>query len=105
MICVECTKKDNKIIKLFVLGHAESAEYGKDLVCAGVSAIIFGGLNNLKEIEKFSIEKDDDKGLIKIEALRDVNMHDYIVLETIMVQLKTIEESYSKYIKVIEKGC
>ena len=32
-------------------------------------------------------------------------MHDLDVLETMIIQLKTIEESYGKYIKVVEKGC
>lgn len=105
MICVECTKKDNKINHLVINGHANSAPYGKDLVCAAVSSITFGGLNNLEKPENFVIKTNEDDGYIEINALNDVPMHDYIVLETILMQLKTVAENSPKYIKVIEKGC
>ncbi|HBF68301.1 MAG TPA: ribosomal-processing cysteine protease Prp [Firmicutes bacterium] len=105
MICVECTKKDNKIVNLVINGHANSAPLGKDLVCAAVSGITFGGLNNLEKPKNFVINTNEKDGYIEINALNDVPMHDYIVLETILTQLKTVAENSPKYIKVIEKGC
>lgn len=105
MIRVECTKKDDKIIDLVILGHANSAEYGKDLVCAAVSAVSLGGLNNLENPKAFLIESNEKQGLVHVKAISDVSMHDYIVLETILTQLKSIEAMSSKHIKVIEKGC
>ena len=47
MIKVTVKKKDNYIVDLKISGHANSDEYGKDLVCAGVSTASIGTLNML----------------------------------------------------------
>ena len=36
---------DKDLKSLTVKGHANSAPYGEDLVCAAISAIVVGGLN------------------------------------------------------------
>ena len=103
MIDIECQRENGKISKISVRGHALYDQLGKDIVCAGASAIIFGGLNAIKAIKEFDIKKAD--ALIEIIAHKSASMHDLDVLETMIIQLKTIEESYGKYIKVVEKGC
>ena len=40
MIKVNIKYVDNKFAYLKVSGHAKSADYGKDLICAGVSSIV-----------------------------------------------------------------
>ena len=45
MIRVKVTYQKEIVTSLTVSGHANSGEYGKDLVCAGVSAVVVGGLN------------------------------------------------------------
>ena len=37
MIKVLVKQNNNQIVNLSITGHADSGEYGKDLVCAGVS--------------------------------------------------------------------
>ena len=98
-------KKDGKIINLSLLGHAESAPYGNDLVCSAVSAVVFGGLNALENPKSFKITTSEKDGSVEVEAKEAVSMHDYQVLDTILIQLKSIEESNSKFISIIEKGC
>lgn len=84
---------------LEVKGHAKSAEYGKDLVCAGVSSIITGALNAL-DAKDFNIMIQE--GLVRVNAKKEVSQHDAIVLETLIVQLRTMEESYPQFIKIIK---
>ena len=53
---------------LEVRGHARYADKGDDIVCAGVSAIVYallGWLEN-KYVNEADINLDDDKGEIKI---------------------------------------
>jgi len=102
MIKIEATRKNGKIVNLSVKGHANSAEKGKDLVCAAVSSILVGGCNALNQPNCFAIKLDS--GDASIEELDHANEHDYEVLEIMIVQFKTIEESYGKFLKVIEKG-
>ena len=104
MVKITVTKtKDNKICNLLVEGHALSGEHGYDLVCAGVSAITFGGLNALENPKNFLI--DNKEAHIEVTSLKQISNHDENVLETMVIQYKTIEESYKKYVRVVEKGC
>ena len=50
MIKIKVLKKDEIIKSVTTKGHANFAEYGKDIVCAGVSAIMVGGLNSIIEM-------------------------------------------------------
>ena len=102
MIKIEATRKDGKIINLTVKGHANSAPKGEDLVCAAASSILVGGCNALQNPNCFAIKLDS--GDAEIKELKHANEHDYEVLETMVIQLKTIEESYKQFLQVIEKG-
>lgn len=95
--------KDNKIVGIEVSGHANSGPIGLDLVCAGVSCIVTGGINALDDPGAFDIELT--KGYSKIKPTfvnSDIIPHDRVVLEIIATQLKTIFESYPKYITIID---
>ena len=102
MITITASRNNGKIIDLTVKGHAESAPKGKDLVCAAVSSVLVGGCNALKEPNCFAIKLNEGDASIVEKSI--ANKHDYEVLETMMIQFKTIEESSKKFIQVIEKG-
>lgn len=98
-------KQDNKnIISMNVSGHAESDEHGKDLVCAGVSTACIGIANQLVNMGFLK----DDLGSIEIrngyidikvtQSREDIQL----ILETFETILKTIEESYHKYIEIMK---
>ena len=57
MIKVSIISSGEIVNGLEVKGHANFAEHGKDLVCAGVSCIITGGFNALnKEDVEVTVE-------------------------------------------------
>ena len=98
MIKVLINYEEKKFKSLEVKGHANSGPYGQDLVCAAVSAILTGGANNLENKKGFDIKLLEGEALIK--AIDTVSSHDEVVLETMIVSLKTIEESYGKFIQI-----
>lgn len=100
MISVTITTPHGRFKKLEIKGHAGYAEYGKDIVCAGVSSIV-GGINALERPEAFRIVCED--GNVEIEKINNIPKHDSIVLSTMITQLKTVAESYGNYIQ-IKKG-
>lgn len=102
MIKITAVRNNGKIINLSVKGHANSAPKGEDLVCAAVSSILVGGCNALKQPNCFTIKLDS--GDASIVEISKANEHDYEVLETMVIQFKTIEESDSKHLQIIEKG-
>ena len=93
--------KDGNYVSLNVSGHAEYGEYGKDLVCASVSSIMFGFMNALDALdEKIEIEQLENEIVIINHTNLEVVI-DYF--ELVIMQLKTIEESYGNFIRVERK--
>lgn len=101
MIKVFVKYLDKNIASIEVSGHANSDEHGKDLVCAAVSGVVVGCLNNIKTPKDFLITHEP--GHVKIEAKKSISTHDAIVLETLLVSLKTIEEDNKKYLSIFTK--
>ena len=98
MISVNVTFIGKDVKSLTVSGHANYDRYGKDIVCAGVSAVVTGGINALEsEIEGIKIINEDNK--LGVEVINN-NEKIQIILNTILIQLQTIENSYKKYIKI-----
>ena len=102
MIQVVIKEKNQQILDIEVSGHATSAEHGKDLVCAGVSTACVGIANALVKnhfLEDQLGNLEIQKGYVHIEVLtsqKDIQ----VVLETFVTILETIEESYTKYMKI-----
>ena len=99
MILVDVTfNSDEEIKKIEISGHANMADEGKDLVCAGCSTCFIGALNAIHDIDNFKVKVV--KGLGFVEAKKNISNHDKIVLEVLLVQLKSIEYGYSQYLKI-----
>lgn len=102
MIEVIVKEHNQEILEIGVSGHAESNEHGKDLVCAGVSTACVGIANALVKNHFL----DQQKGLLEVQegfVYIKVNQSDsvvQVVLETFVTILETVEESYSKYMKI-----
>lgn len=99
MIKVEIEKIKGKVKKVTISGHAKFSKLGEDIVCAGVSAISFGILNTLNKVDPDNVEIKVDDNEILIKTLKNTKEID-LVLETLIIQLKTVEIEYSKYIKI-----
>ena len=96
MIQVMIIHQDENIVGLTCEGHAHFDQYGKDLVCAAVSAILTGGFNAFQEDEVESILLEEGKAMVRIKNVTRAK----IILETILTQLETIENAYPKNLKI-----
>ena len=91
----------DRYTSLEVRGHANFDEYGKDLICASVSSIMFGFMNALDALdEEIQIQQLTNQ-ITVINHSSSNKVQDYF--ELVMMQLKTIEESYGDFIKVERK--
>lgn len=85
---------------LTVLGHANYAEYGKDIVCAGVSALIQALIgwaeNNPHVIECVSV--DDKSGEVIIECQGDEDVAAVFYMTAIGVE--QIAEAYPSHVDI-----
>ena len=103
MIKVNIEKNNTKINSLKISGHSNYDEKGKDIVCAGVSAVVVGGLNCLLNENKTAIEYECKEGYSYIFVKDIDNDNIQKILDVITTQLYTIEESYPKFVKILEK--
>ena len=103
MIKINIEKNNTKIVSLVVSGHSNYDEKGKDIVCAGVSAIVVGGINALYNENKAAIEFECKDGYSSILVKNIDNDNIQKILDVITTQLYTIEESYPKFVKILMK--
>ena len=101
MIKVIATYHHDHIVSLEMKGHAKSAPYGEDLVCAGASAVVLGGINAIEDDSNFIYEIKEGYAFIK--AKEEPSHDDEIVLRTVLTQLKSLENDYAKFIKIEER--
>ncbi len=84
-------------------GHADFAEHGKDLVCAGASAVSFGAVNAIAELTSTTpkIEQGANGGYLRVsfpETERDADVQ--LIVQAMIVSLQTIELDYGQYIQL-----
>ena len=97
MILVSILKHNDIIEEMKVSGHAEYADKGKDLVCAGVSTIMIGSLNALDLLANDTCDLVMDNNLVSIKIKK--NTYDsQLIIKTVILQLETLKEKYSDYI-------
>ncbi|MBP1156579.1 MULTISPECIES: ribosomal-processing cysteine protease Prp [unclassified Paenibacillus] len=103
MIRIEIYRgQDRRIERFSVEGHAEYDEPGKDIVCAGVSAVTVGAVNAVETLTGQVLGADMEHGLLlvtipkKLETESDAKVQ--LLLEGMVVMLQTIEQSYGAYI-------
>ncbi len=83
-------------VGLEVKGHSGKNQYGHDLVCAAVSAIVTGGFNAFQDDEIKEIKLDDGYAKLIVKQ----NEVSLIKLEMLLIQLKTVQEAEPKNIVI-----
>jgi uncharacterized protein YsxB (DUF464 family) len=90
------------IIRFTVSGHAFYNDPGKDLVCAGVSAVTIGAVNAIEKLTGLVPKAISKSGLLKAETPQSTdpvrNDQVQLLLEGMIVALESIVESYGKYV-------
>jgi len=107
MIKANIIRDRNGLIWGFTIkGHSGFAEKGKDIVCAAVSALAYtaaGALDELAGVRDYT-ERD---GFMKCSVPSDISAENRakadIILETLAIGLKQIEEAYKEFIVVVEE--
>ena len=94
MIKVNIIGKNDKIE---ILGHAMYDDFGKDIVCAGVSSIVITTINAILTFNKDYLKYENTKDSFKIYIKNHNEIVDNLINNMINM-LKQIEEDYPKNI-------
>ena len=95
-----------------IAGHANYKPYGEDIVCSAVSILGYTTIRSLIEVvkipeDKIHYKKDDKTGFLKLEIKNisnDKNIKAELIMKTFEVGIKSIIESYPKYITLEYRG-
>ena len=93
-------KKKNQIEKVVMKGHAMYDDYGKDIVCAGVSSVVTTSVNAILKLREDSIFFEEGSTLT-ISVLKEDEITNAL-LENMIDLLSELAESYPKNIKIKE---
>jgi len=109
MIYITINRNESELIQSFTMtGHALFDEHGKDIVCAGASAVSFGAINAVHELTGVipDIEQGED-GFLSCsvpETIPEATQEKIqLILEAMVISLQTIEEQYGEHIKITFK--
>ncbi|RIX50549.1 cysteine protease [Paenibacillus nanensis] len=109
MITITFVRKteDRRIVSFAVEGHAKYAKPGKDIVCAGVSAVSVGTVNAIETLAGVELPAQMKNGWLSsdIPVLMDAKADErmQLLLESMAVMLGTIAASYGKHVVIEER--
>ncbi len=93
-------KKDSNIIKnITITGHANYDEYGKDIVCAAVSATVITTIYGIIALEDFILEEEESEDKLIINVKENENISQ-ILLGNMLTLLENLVIKYPKNIKI-----
>jgi uncharacterized protein YsxB (DUF464 family) len=106
LVRVEVWSEDQRILRFQVTGHAGYAEYGQDIVCAGVSVLVETTLHAFDKLVKHPHSKKVKSGNVyfELQPTGDMALAEkaQLLLQTMVLGLREMEESYGKYVTLIE---
>ncbi|HAU87402.1 MAG TPA: ribosomal-processing cysteine protease Prp [Lachnospiraceae bacterium] len=105
MINITVFRDDNGICNGFqCMGHAEYADYGQDIVCAAVSVLVVNTINSIEEFtdDAIACEVKEENGDVKFEFAGDISSESKLLVESMLLGLRGVEQEYGKEFIVIE---
>ena len=99
MIKVELIKEDSAYTKIYILGHANYAQHGKDIVCSAVSSIVTTTINGILALNEGSLNYEVSKKGMIIEGIGRDSITQRL-LESMVSLLKQLEEQYPANIEI-----
>ena len=100
MIKVKVESKDKRHISCVrIQGHADYADYGKDIVCSSVSSIVTTTINGIYEIDKEFLTVEEIKDGMIIMILKENSICEKLI-KNMLSLLSELVESYPENITV-----
>ncbi|NLK01076.1 MAG: ribosomal-processing cysteine protease Prp [Clostridia bacterium] len=99
--------REGRIVGFNIQGHAGFAPHGKDIVCAAVSAVAQTAAIGLKKYFTHLVNVKQYKGSLKLKVSGDIPRKERMIadaiLNTMCWGLKSLEEEYGEYVRVVNK--
>lgn len=96
---------DNLITGYKLTGHADYSEYGSDIVCAAVSALVINTINSIENFtsDQLKLIQDEEKGYLEFHVVTPLSNNSNLLLSSLALGFQGITEDYpDKYIKITQ---
>ncbi len=85
--------------RIEISGHAGYAEYGKDIVCAGVTALTQTLIQSIENLTDDKIEYRISPGKVEVEY-RNLSEKSKTLVDSFFIGICLIAEEFPEYVKV-----
>ena len=103
-VYVSRDEHSNCITSFEVKGHANFAEHGYDIVCAGVSAVTVGTVNAIEKLAGIELPVKVKSGFVssKVPSFDEATVNEKVqlLLESMLVMIESIANSYGDYVEL-----
>ena len=94
--------KENECIGFTVIGHAEYADAGEDIICAGISMLVINTCNAIEMLTtpKFSLTTNESEGLIDLRLKENPTKETELLLSAMILGFENMadDQDYKEYI-------
>ena len=101
MIKIKVEYDNNFISKIVITGHANYDDYGKDIVCAAVSASVLTTINGIIALDNSILDVDNVLDKMTIKVLKNEKISQ-VLLNSMLSNLKSLVVEYPKNIKIYD---
>uniref|UniRef100_UPI004055D19D ribosomal-processing cysteine protease Prp n=1 Tax=Agathobacter sp. TaxID=2021311 RepID=UPI004055D19D len=77
-------------------GHAGYSEHGKDVICAGVSALVVNAINSIETFTScpFTLDVEEETGLIDFSFTEEISQDAALLVDSMILGLQGIQTNY-----------
>ena len=101
MINVKFKRVSGNLVSFKVNGHADFDEYNRDIVCSAVSVLTYAIINGITDVVKVNADFEIRDGFstlsLEKQPLEDIEKCQ-VLMETMLLEIKSLEIEYGKYI-------
>lgn len=101
MIKIKVEHDNDFISKIVITGHANYDDYGKDIVCAAVSASVLTAINGIIALDNSILEVNNVLDKMTIKVLKNEKISQ-VLLNSMLSNLKSLVVEYPKNIKIYD---
>ena len=83
-----------------IRGHAGYAEAGKDIVCAGVTALTENLIDSIESLTKDEIQYEISPGRVDIHY-KDLSEYGKLLVDSFFLGICGIEQDFPEHVKII----
>ena len=107
MTVITVLKKHGRLVGFEAKGHSGYAEAGEDIVCAAVSAVMQTAVIGITDLVKCpaAFEMQDGELYLMLEkTVKGSKLQQAeLILGTMLLGLRSVEQDYSDYLKLTER--